>query len=52
MLNGLALEKRYIILRNFQDCLDWNGKWPLQNLKKIGLELTVKSLKIMRSWLI
>ena len=29
-----------------------NGKWPLQNLKEIGSELTEKSPKIMRSWLI
>ena len=34
------------------DLIDLNRKWPLQNFKKIGSELTEKSLKIMRSWLI
>ena len=52
MSNGLTFEIRYIILRNFQGCWDLNRKWPLQNFKKIGSELTEKSPKIMRSWLI
>ena len=51
MSNGLTVEIRYIILRNFQDLIwieyDLNRKWPLESLKKIGLELTEKSPKIM-----
>ena len=52
MANGLTFEILNIILRNFHPCYDFNRKWPLQNFKKISLELREKSPKIMRSWLV
>ena len=52
MSNGLTFEILNIILRIFYRCWDLNKKWPLQNFKEIGSELTEKSPKIMRSWLI
>ena len=42
MSNVLTFEIRSISLRNFQGCTDLNRKWPLKNLKEIGLELTEK----------
>ena len=52
MSNGLTFEIRYIILRYFQGCWDSFEKQCLQNFMKICLELTEKSTKNMRSWLI
>ena len=52
MSNGLTFEILHIILRIFCRCWDLNRKWPFQNFKEIGSELTEKSMKIMRSWFI
>ena len=46
MSNGLTFEIRYII---FQDSAEI---WLLRNFMKIGWQLTEKSTKNMRSWLI
>ena len=48
MSNGLTFEIFNIILRFFHRCEDMTWKWPVQNFKEIGSELTDKSTKNMR----
>ena len=48
MSNGLTFEIFNIILRFHYRCEDMTWKWPVQNFKEIGSELTDKSTKNMR----
>ena len=48
MSNSLTFEIFNIILRFLYRCEDMTWKWPVQNFKEVGSELTDKSTKNMR----
>ena len=48
MSNNLTFKIFNIILRFFYRCEGMTWKWPVQNFKEVGAELTDKSTKNMR----